>query len=109
MDYEKIGMRVRRFRLRKGLSQEQLAELIDISVTHMSHIETGRTKLSLPVFVALSDALEVRTDELLHDPAPENTSVLRQLAAAVSGCTPQQAQCIADIARAARNAIEHNL
>ena len=70
MDYEKIGMRVCFFRRRMGLSQEQLAELVDISVPHMSHIETGNTKLSLPVFVALADALGVRTDELLHDPAP---------------------------------------
>lgn len=52
------------------LSQEELAEKIGISVTHMSHIETGNTKLSLPVFVELSRALEVRTDELLSDNNP---------------------------------------
>ncbi len=33
----------------------------------MSHIETGNTKLSLPVFVELAEALEVRTDEMLSD------------------------------------------
>ena len=106
MDYEKIGMRVRLFRRRKGLSQEQLAELVDISVPHMSHIETGNTKLSLPVFVALAEALDVRADELLHDPVPEQDAILRDLTGILDGCSLEQARCIADIARAARNAMD---
>jgi len=109
MDYEKIGMRVRFFRRRKGLSQEQLAELVDISVPHMSHIETGNTKLSLPVFVALANALGIRTDELLHDPAPEHESVLRDLTGILDNCSPQQARCIADIAKAAKDAMDTHL
>lgn len=109
MDYEKIGMRVRFFRRRKGLSQEQLAELVDISVPHMSHIETGNTKLSLPVFVALANALDVRTDELLHDPAPNHDSVMREMTALLDTCTPQQARCIADIAKAAKASMDCHL
>lgn len=109
MDYERIGMRVRRFRQRKGLSQEKLAELVDISVTHMSHIETGHTKLSLPVFVALAEVLEVRTDELLYDAAPGSDSALKEFAAILDTCTPQQARCIADIAKAAKASFDQNL
>ena len=51
MDYYKIGEQIRKCRRAHGLSQEQLAEQVGISVTHMSHIETGNTKLSLPVLV----------------------------------------------------------
>lgn len=47
MDYYKIGQRIRKIRKAHGLSQEDLAERVDISTTHMSHIETGSTKLSL--------------------------------------------------------------
>ena len=50
MDYYAIGQRIRYYRKTQGLSQEQLAEKVDISTTHMSHIETGNTKLSLQVF-----------------------------------------------------------
>ena len=109
MNYEEIGMRIRQFRRKKGLSQEQLAELVDISVPHMSHIETGNTKLSLPVFVALADALCVRTDELLHDPMPNHDSVLRDLTAVLDTCNAQQARCIADIARAAKQSFDQHL
>ena len=67
MDYYKIGQRVRAFRRAQDLSQEALAERVGISVTHMSHIETGNTKLSLPVFLRLAQALGVRTDDLLRE------------------------------------------
>ena len=67
MDYYKIGQRVRTYRRAKGLSQEALAERAGISVTHMSHIETGNTKLSLSVFLALVDGLGVSADSLLRD------------------------------------------
>lgn len=65
MDYYSIGQRIRKIRKAKGLSQEKLAEMVSISVTHMSHIETGSTKLSLEVFAALASALDCRADELL--------------------------------------------
>ena len=68
MDYYKIGQRVRTYRRAKGLSQEALAERAGISVTHMSHIETGNTKLSLSVFLAPVDGLGVSADSLLLPP-----------------------------------------
>lgn len=65
MDYYAIGQRIRKIRKAQGLSQEQLAERVQISVTHMSHIETGNTKLSLQVLVDLAMTLGIRTDTLL--------------------------------------------
>ena len=65
MNYYEIGQRIRKFRKAQGLSQERLAELVDISTTHMSHIETGNTKLSLPVLVDIAQVLHASTDELL--------------------------------------------
>ncbi|MFR8230101.1 MAG: helix-turn-helix domain-containing protein [Anaeromassilibacillus sp.] len=38
-----MGQRIRKYRKAQGLSQEQLAEQIGISATHMGHIETGNT------------------------------------------------------------------
>ena len=57
MDYFEIGQKIRKYRKEKGLSQEQLAEKVNISVTHMSHIETANTKLSLPVLVDIATVL----------------------------------------------------
>ena len=90
MDYYKIGQKIRKIRKAHGLSQEELAEKVNISTTHMSHIETGNTKLSLPVFVDIAAALEVRTDDLLDT------------AAVLERCTAQEAKVIADVVKAAK-------
>lgn len=67
MRYFEIGQRIRRYRKACGLSQETLAGKVGISVTHMSHIETGNTKLSLPVLAKIAEELSVGTDALLSD------------------------------------------
>ena len=59
MKYFEIGQRIRHYRKACGLSQEALAGRVGISVTHMSHIETGNTKLSLPVLAKIADELSV--------------------------------------------------
>ena len=67
MNYKEIGTRIRKYRKLKNISQEELAEKIDISTTHMSHIETGSTKLSLQVLVDIAQILEVSTDALIFE------------------------------------------
>jgi transcriptional regulator with XRE-family HTH domain len=67
LDYIGIGKRIRHYRKLRDMSQEQLAEKIDISVTHMSHIETGSTKLSLQVITSIAKELEVKVDMLIYD------------------------------------------
>ena len=74
MDYTEIGQRIRKYRKQMNFSQEELAEKIGISTTHMSHIETGSTKLSLPVLVELAKSLNVKTDSLLFNQACSDTA-----------------------------------
>ena len=76
MDYCAIGQRIRKIRKAHGLSQEELAEKVGISTTHMSHIETGNTKLSLPVFVELAKILLPPQYPTPPGQAPVYTSVL---------------------------------
>ena len=110
MNYYEIGQRIRKIRKAHNLSQEELAEKADISVTHMSHIETGNTKLSLPVLVSIASTLSVRTDDLLFDASPATTSAaLEDIARVLESCTAQQARCIADIVRAAKQSFDHHL
>ena len=50
MDQIAIGARIKAARERVHLTQEQLAEIIDISPTHMSVIERGvKTKIFIPI------------------------------------------------------------
>ena len=67
IDYISIGMRVRKFRRQKGLSQEKLSEMTGLTPAHFSHIETGNTKVSLPSLVKIACAREVSRDERMVD------------------------------------------
>ena len=103
MDYYKIGQRIRKYRKAFGLSQEALAERIGISVPHMSHIETGNTKLSLPVLVALAQALEVRTDDLLFDGNHgERSELYATLEAELRDCSSEELALLSEILRSIR-------
>ncbi|MBQ4649329.1 MAG: helix-turn-helix transcriptional regulator [Firmicutes bacterium] len=110
MNYYEIGQRIRKIRKARGMSQDQLAEKVGISNTHMSHIETGNTKLSLSVFVDIAQALEVRTDDLLYDenPAVRSTS-LDEINQLLIRCTTQQIRIIEDIVRAAKMSFDKNM
>ena len=109
MDYYKIGQKIRKIRKAHGLSQEELAEKINISTTHMSHIETGNTKLSLPVFVDIAAALEVRLDDLLDNHTATTSSSLDEIGAVLERCTAQEARIIADMVKATKTAIDKHL
>lgn len=65
LDYYKIGDRIRFYRESKMLKQNYVASKIGISNSHMSNIETGKTKPSLEIICAISRVLEVTIDELL--------------------------------------------
>ena len=107
MDYYAIGQRVRKFRTSQHLSQEQLAEPVNISTTHMSHIETGNTKLSLQVFCDLASALHVSADDLLFDGRPSGKAVCTQeIANLLSRCSPSQAQVLKDLLFAAKQSMD---
>nr|WP_318661153.1 helix-turn-helix transcriptional regulator [uncultured Treponema sp.] len=94
MDYKAIGKRIKKFRKIAELTQEDLAEKISISPTHMSHIETGSTKLSLQVLVEISKALNVRTDDLLFN---EKSISNKEIAELINRCDKKQLSLITPI------------
>ncbi len=109
MDYYAIGQRIRKIRKARELSQEQLSEMVGISVTHMSHIETGNTKLSLPVLVDLANALEVRTDDLLYDKVTaERSTATEAIIQLLETCTTQQLRVIEDLVKAAKASLSQH-
>ncbi len=57
--YRLLGLNVAYYRKRKGFSQMQFAERIDISRTHMNRIENADCAVSLDVLFSISDALEI--------------------------------------------------
>ena len=110
MDYCEIGRQIRRARKARGLSQEELAERINISTTHMSHIETGKTKLSLQVFVDIVSALKVGADELLKGQIGGQDQLERkQIDAVLNRCSTAEAKIIVATITALKLSMDENL
>ncbi|MDD3334286.1 MAG: helix-turn-helix transcriptional regulator [Eubacteriales bacterium] len=65
MDYVDMGSRVRKQRQAMGLTQEELAEKINVSTSFIGHVERGSRKGSMDTVVALANALNVSMDYLL--------------------------------------------
>lgn len=47
VDYKLIGERLKKARLEKGMTQDNLAESLNVSIAYLSRIETGTTKVNL--------------------------------------------------------------
>lgn len=67
MNQKAIGQRIKKAREKKKLTQEQLAELVDLSPMHISVIERGAKPPKLETLVNIANALGVSTDTLLQD------------------------------------------
>lgn len=64
MDNKKLlGKRIKEIRKHKGLTQEQLSEMIDIETSSLSGIESGRFFPSLHVLDKMSSVLEIELVE----------------------------------------------
>ena len=59
MDFEAIGKRIGFYRKKKKLTQAELAEQLDVSVSFISKIERGKTHVSLIWLEKIADALDV--------------------------------------------------
>jgi len=62
---ERIGPAIRRWRRRRGLTQEALAARAGLSRPFVGRVETSRQVPSLPTLARLARALRVKVGELL--------------------------------------------
>ena len=69
-----IGKRVSYLRNINGLTQENLAELLDCSVKHVSHAERGTALFSLEKYIFLSDYFHCSLDYLLKGSSGDDIS-----------------------------------
>jgi transcriptional regulator with XRE-family HTH domain len=61
-----VGANLRRFREKRGLTQEQLAHAAGLATRHLQKIEAGQVNLTLRTLVRLGSALDVGARFLLE-------------------------------------------
>ena len=66
MDQKRIGSFLRELRTEKGLTQEQLAEKLNVSCRTVSRWENGNNMPDLSIIVELADFYDIDIRELLN-------------------------------------------
>ena len=65
-EYRKLGLNIAYYRKEQGLSQMRLADMADISRTHMSRIENNDCAVSLDVIFSIAKALNIPVSKLFE-------------------------------------------
>ena len=63
---ENLGKNIRAYRKLNNITQEKLAELVDIEINSISYIERGKTFPSPDNLVKISEALKVSLSDLFN-------------------------------------------
>ena len=109
LDYQAIGIRIRRLRKEKNLTQQLLAEMSNQEPSNISHIERGATKLSLPTIVNIANALEVTVDDLLCDSLAAARLPFEHIAEdLLSDCTHSELVVITETMRSLKEVLHKN-
>lgn len=89
-----LGLAIKNARIKKGISQEELAEIVDISPTHLKHIESEHRSPSVEVLFKIAEEINLSIDNLLYEnDSPEFNSAKNLL----SACTKKELKLITDI------------
>jgi len=98
MNYIKLGQRIREERLKLNLTQEQLAESVDISISYMGQIERGERSLTLDTLIRLVNRLGITVDYLLQDYTDVNDeNFINQLKQLMYGRDSKQKKMALDV------------
>ncbi len=101
MDRKKFGQHLKEARHSLGYTQDQVAELVNISVIYLSELERGVKLPSFALFVSLTEVLSVSADSLLRDTVdtPNATAhfIYTDLTQKLDALTPKQRVCAIEL------------
>ncbi len=94
MDKYLLGAAIQQARAKKGYTQEQLAEMLNISLIHLANIEGGRRNPSVPLLFQMMELLDFSVDALVF-PTGEDTLHTQ-------GLTPREVEALSRLIDAIR-------
>lgn len=67
LDFKTIGLKIKRRRQELGITQEYIANILDVNPSHVSNVECGRANPSLTMLVKIANILECSVDTFISD------------------------------------------
>ena len=98
MNYVALGNRIKNKRLSQKLTQEKLAEMVDLSAVYIGQIERAERHLSIGNLVKLANALNCAIDELLKESTMNNKNAkLYELVEVARELSPKNIEKIIEV------------
>ncbi|MBQ2916764.1 MAG: helix-turn-helix transcriptional regulator [Clostridia bacterium] len=100
LDYNIIGERLKQARINKNLTQEKLAEQLDVSIAFLSRIERGSSFINLKRLNQICSILDVTEGEILNGVSKDSDSYLnKDFSDLLKKCSPEKISLIYNIAK----------
>lgn len=100
LDYTVIGQRIKQARLAKNLTQEDLAEKVDISVAFLSRVERGNSHINLKRLNQLCGLLDVTEGYVLNGASSNSKNYLdKEFAELLKNCSAEKQKLIYNVAK----------
>jgi transcriptional regulator with XRE-family HTH domain len=104
VDFSIIGDRIKRARKAQNMTQEDLAEKMDVSIAFLSRIERGGSQVNLKRLGQICGILGISEGEILNGTSNNSSKYLdSEFSALLETCTPEQQKLIYDIAKVIAN------
>ena len=95
---EVVGKNIKLYRQTKGLTQERLAELVNVSSSYIGYLERGIRAPSLDLLARIGDILEVEPTALLNTTLEDTDPILKKLNALLMGKNPKPIHFLYEVA-----------
>lgn len=100
LDYSVIGHRIKKARIKKNMTQEALAEQLDVSVAFISRVERGLSHFNLKRLSEVCSILDVTEGGILNGTSSKSEQYLiSEFNEIMKNATPEQQKLIFEIAK----------
>lgn len=97
---KQLGEKIKRIRKSKNITQEQLAEIIDISSRNLSGIELGNYFVKAETLEKILKALDVTTEELFsNDHLKEKAELIKEINLHLKKFSQNKVECVYKIVK----------
>ena len=109
VDYALIGKRIKEQRIKRKMTQEELAERANVTSGYISLVETARKKISLETLLEVCMALNITLNELLTgNQIPLASDYNADYAEIIANCSEYERKLIYEITKATSETIIKN-
>ena len=109
IDYVKVGSRITAARIKRGMTQEQLASKVNLSLSYLQRVERGSIDAKIPGLIRIANALNTTVDEFFCDcyVKRDTSDYERELKQVLADCSEYDKNVILELAIAMKAVLKN--